>query len=123
MWGGGTLNDPRSHRRYVQARAAWLAGYGGGVGVCCLCGNGVDTSLPGTHPHGPTIEHRLPIRTIRASAQTYAEAVALACDTSMWALAHRRCQARQGQRVTAQLNKQRNNLRPNARVAGTSRDW
>ena len=118
---GVSVNDPRNHRRYLQARKAWLAGYQGRPGTCCLCGQPVNTSLPGTHRLGPTIEHRLPIRVIRATAQTWAECVALACDTSLWGLAHRRCQSRQGQAVTTVLNRRRNAARKAARTA--SRDW
>ena len=61
-----------------------------------LCGGMVLTSLPGTHPYGPTIEHRYPVRRIIADSRTWDEAVALACDTTWWALACRRCQDRQG---------------------------
>ena len=111
--------DPRRSNRYMTTRRAWLAGYAGGAGTCCLCGGRVDTSLPGTHPLGPTIEHRLPVRQIRAMVRTWAEAVALACDTSMWALAHNRCQAGQGARV---VNAQRRARREVERVEA-SRRW
>lgn len=90
------MSNPRQHRRYTETRAAWLAGYGGQLGTCVLCGHAVDTSLPGTHPAGPTVEHRLPIRHIIAMTQSDAEALAMACDTTLWALAHKRCQSRQG---------------------------
>ena len=113
--------DPRRSNRYMTTRRAWLAGYAGQHGTCCMCGQPVDTSLPGTHRYGPTIEHRLPIRTIRAQAQDWAHAVAIACDTSLWALAHNVCQARQGQRVTAAINKQRNEQQHAAE--GASRRW
>ena len=118
------MRDPRSHRRYVTTRRHWLNGYQGGPGTCCLCGNPVDTSLPGTDPHGPTIEHTLPIRDILALARDDAHALALACDTSLWQLAHRRCQARQGQVVTAGINRARNqSTKTLATALGASRDW
>ena len=111
-------NPLRSHRRYTEARARWLAGYGGGLAPCVLCGRPVNTSLPGTHPAGPTVEHRLPIRHITAIARDRAEALALACDTSMWALAHLHCQRRQGGRTGgAPRPPQR------ATVGGQSRQW
>lgn len=30
------------------------------VDTCSLCGQFVDKTLPGTHPRGPSIDHRLP---------------------------------------------------------------
>lgn len=113
------MNRLRSHRRYTQTRAAWLAGYAGGLGTCALCGRPVDTSLPGTHPWGPTIEHTIPIRRIHATAATPAEALALACDTSLWALAHLHCQRQQGARAAAQRRQRR---RPQT-MPGQSRQW
>ncbi len=93
------LKDPRSHKRYRTAAKAWIGEQPPGT-VCALCAQPVDTTLPSTTPDGPTVEHRLPIRRILAAAQTQAEALALACDTSLWGLAHRRCQDRQGAAVT-----------------------
>ena len=113
-------HDPRSSRRYTDTRRLWLAGYGGQDATCCMCGRPVDTSLPGTHPMGPTIEHRYPVRMILAEARDDAHAVEMACDTSWWAVAHSRCQSRQGQAVTSQINRARNGDR---RVAGASRVW
>ena len=116
--------DPRNTRRYVQTRRHWLAGFEGGHGTCCLCGRPVDTSLAGTNPHGPTIEHRVPIRELRTIARTWTELVALTCDTSLWALAHKRCQDRQGQAVTASINRARNQATATLATAlGASRDW
>lgn len=93
------MRDPRRSGPYVRARKQWLAQYAGGTGTCVICGGIVDTRLTGNHPAGPTIEHLLPVRRILAHAQTWEQVVALACDTSMWALAHRRCQDSQGARV------------------------
>lgn len=87
------MRDPRSHRRYVAARAAWLPT---AEPWCCLCSRPVDLTLPAGLPTSPTVEHTLPIRTILAMAGSYAEAVALACDTSLWRTAHLICQQRQG---------------------------
>lgn len=92
------MKDPRSHRRYVQTRAAWLPAQAGRR--CCLCGEPVDITLPATSRLGPTVEHTLPIRDILRLANSWAEAVAMACDTSLWDLAHRRCQSQQGARVS-----------------------
>lgn len=114
------MRDPRSHRRYVEARRLWLDGYGGGTGICILCKRPVNTSLPGTHPLGPTIEHRLPIRVIAATARDWPELLAMACDTRLWALAHRRCQSRQGAQVTNQRKKPR---RTRTQTVNSSREW
>ena len=94
-----TLRDPRSHRRYIEAANAYVLAAPKYV-PCALCDDDVDTDLPRTHSDGPTIEHRLPVRTILATARTQAEALALACDTALWAIAHSRCQSRQGASVT-----------------------
>lgn len=94
-----SLKDPRSHKRYRTAAKTYIAGRPPGT-PCALCDQPIDTTLPSTTPPGPTIEHRLPIRTILAQAQTQAEALALACDETLWALAHRQCQDRQGAAVT-----------------------
>lgn len=93
------MRDPRSHRRYVEAAREYKALNMGAP--CALCGQPVTA--------GPTVEHRLPIRTIRATARTYDEAVALACDQSMWAMAHKRCNSQQGARV---VNAQRPSSTP-----------
>lgn len=82
------MRDPRSHRRYVDAARVYKQQNHGAP--CALCGLPVLTS--------PTVEHRLPIITIQETARDYAEAVALACDQSMWAMAHSRCQSQQGAR-------------------------
>lgn len=114
------MRDPRSSGTYTKKRRAWLAALGD-VATCCLCGRLIDLALPGTDPHGPTIEHTLPIRDIRVIARDYREAVALACDITYWRSAHRRCQSRQGQAVTAAINRQRNEA---SRVLdGASRAW
>lgn len=83
------MRDPRSHRRYVEAARTYKQQNLGAP--CALCGLPVVSA--------PTVEHRLPIRTIRATARDYAEAVALACDQTMWAMAHSRCQSQQGARA------------------------
>jgi hypothetical protein len=86
--------DPRSHRRYVELARKYIAAHT--RANCVLCGVPIDLSLPRTAPGGPTIEHRYPIRRIRVEARTWVDCLALTCDTSMWALAHRKCQSRQG---------------------------
>lgn len=93
------MRDPRSHRRYRTAAKAHIAAHPPGT-PCCLCDQPIDTTLPSTHPQGPTIEHHVPVRDILAAARDDAEALAMACDTSAWGVAHRRCQDRQGASVT-----------------------
>lgn len=117
VWGWPMPNPIRSTHRYRTARALWLAGFKGQPHPCCMCGIPVDTSLPGTHPHGPTVEHQLPIRHIEAMARDFTQAVALACDTSMWGLAHKVCQDRQGAGV---VNAARGARRA---MIGASREW
>lgn len=93
------LRDPRSHRRYVEASAAYIARAPHLV-TCALCGEDVDTTLPRTHRRGPTIEHRLAVRFILANVRSQAEALAVACDEDLWSIAHSECQSRQGAGVT-----------------------
>ena len=90
------MRDPRSSRRYTELSADYIAARRHHVIECCLCHQPVTMSLPRTAPMGPTVEHRLPIRTIRATATSWPHAIQLCCDTTMWAIAHRRCQDRQG---------------------------
>lgn len=104
------MADPRSHPRYSRTRRAWLPT---ADPVCCHCRRPVDTSLPGTHPLGPTVEHTLPVRVILASVGSWADAVDLACDTSLWLLAHKRCNDAQGAHVTNA--KARQQVRPGSR--------
>lgn len=52
---------------------------------CSLCGKHVDKGLPGTHPMGPTIDHRIP-RSRGGSIY----------DPSNCALAHHRCNSAKG---------------------------
>ncbi len=106
--------DPRTSRRYQKARAAWLPSQAGLR--CWLCDQPVDVTLPGTHPAGPTVEHRLPVRDIQATAATWDDAVALACDVNLWAICHNKCNSRQGAVVS---NKRRHGKPDNP----PSRDW
>jgi hypothetical protein len=107
--------DPRSHRTYRTAAQAYITA-APDVIPCALCGHPLNTRLPGTHKWGATIEHRTPIRIILATARTNAEALAMACDTSQWGIAHRHCQSHQGGATTRERRTQR--PRPTA-----SRDW
>ena len=112
--------DPRSHRRYKDAARAWIASLPSPV-TCLLCGQPCNTTLPGTHPLGPTVEHQPPVRWIVANTRDYREAVAWVANPSTWAgVAHRRCQARQGQRATTAINRARNAGRA---ADGASRRW
>jgi 5-methylcytosine-specific restriction endonuclease McrA len=61
------------------------------AGKCHLCIKVVDTSLPGSHPQGPTIDHILPISD--GGADTRANV----------ALAHRQCNVARGNRGAMQL--------------------
>lgn len=111
------MRDPRSHRTYRTAAKAYIAAHPPGT-PCALCHQPVDTTLPSTTPDGPTIEHRLPIRRILLAATSQAEALALACDASMWGIAHRVCQDRQGGQVQADMKAGRAEV-----VYEPSRDW
>lgn len=91
------MTDPRRTYAYQKARRAWLPIAGD---VCCLCGLHVDKTLPGSHPQGPTVEHTVDV----------VHAPWLALDVSLWALAHRACNARKGaslggRRLAAQLGR------------------
>jgi hypothetical protein len=81
-------DDPRRSSAYVMARRRWINAQPNGT-PCALCGRPVDTSQSGNAPWGPTVEHRLPVR-------SHPE---LALDQSWWALAHRKCSDRQGAQV------------------------
>lgn len=85
--------DPRDSRRYRTARKRWLPT---AEPVCCLCGGEVDMLLPSRYPGSPTVEHTLPVREILAMTETREQAIALACDVSLWSVAHSKCQSRQG---------------------------
>lgn len=89
------MRDPRSHKRYRNARADYIARHGAQA-PCVLCGNPIDLALPGSHKWGPTIEHRVPVRHLRQMARTDDELLDLACDQRTWGLAHLACQRRQG---------------------------
>lgn len=89
--------DPRGHRRYRETRARWLRTANP---VCHLCGEHVDTTLPYGHPGAATVEHTLPVRMMTGTRQQILDQC---CDTSLWRVAHARCQGRQGQRVTTRI--------------------
>lgn len=90
------MKDPRSTRRYKELSASFIEQAKGNRVLCCLCGEPVDMQAPRTSPKGATIEHTLAIRHIRAQARSFLEAVDLACDASLWKIAHFRCQSQQG---------------------------
>ena len=90
------MKDPRGSSLYRRTKAQWLPT---ADTTCALCGKHVDTLLPPGYPQSPTVEHTLPIRTILTMTQTWDEAVTLACDTTLWAMAHHLCQSRQGGKV------------------------
>lgn len=112
--------DPLHDARYIRKRAAWLAGYAGQPHPCHHCGRPVDTTLPGTAQWGPTVEHTTPIRDIVAMARDYDDALAMALDTSRWALSHRRCNVLAGARVGGRMARKR---RVRTDDLGASRKW
>lgn len=117
-------HDPRASRAYLTKRKLWLTGFGGAIVPCALCGQPLDTALPPGRPGSPTVEHRVKVSTLRRMARDWAHLVALVCDTSMWAStpAHRRCQSRQGQRVTTAILRNRDPRRAPV-LGGASREW
>ena len=108
--------DPRRHSRYILAARRYLAALT--AANCALCGKPVDLSAPRTSPWGPTIEHRHPVRLIQRQARDWDEAVAMTCDTSLWAVAHKRCQSRQGAIAVNKMRGQRRKI-----VKNLSREW
>ena len=108
--------DPRRDSRYIVAARRYLAALT--HASCALCGRPVDMQAPRTSPYGATIEHRYPVRHILATTQSWDEAVALTCDTTLWAVAHRRCNSRQG---AIAVNKRRGQRRQI--VKNLSREW
>lgn len=108
--------DPRQSAIYRKRRREFIAN---ADPVCCMCGKWIAIGAPGTHPLGPTIEHRLAVRDIMASAVSQQACDELAADTTYWALAHRKCNDAQGARVTSRINAVRNG----ARRRSGSRDW
>jgi len=89
------MRDPRTSSRYQRTRREYIARHDNGH-PCALCHRPIDLTLPGTAKWGPTIEHRIPVRTLRLHAETWDALVTLTCDTRSWALAHSTCQQRQG---------------------------
>ena len=96
------MRDPRSHRRYTDLAAAHIAANQDRPINCALCGQPINMTSPRTHSDGPTIEHRLPIRTIIKQATSFDEALNMCCDTTKWAIAHRGCQNKQGGHAATQ---------------------
>lgn len=111
------MRDPRASRRYRTLRITWLRT---ADPTCALCGGDIDITLPGTHPWGPTVEHTVPVRTILAMTDTWPDALAMACDTSLWAMAHARCQQLQGASVGGRIVQARNRARA---IRRGSRAW
>lgn len=104
------MRDPRSHRSYQQAARSYINRQPNPAS-CSLCGETIDTRLPRTIPEGPTIEHRAPIRYLRTIAVDDADLLTLALDETNWALAHRRCQDKQGAAAANTRNTRRHNSR------------
>jgi hypothetical protein len=111
-----TNKDPRRDSRYIVAARRYLAALT--HASCCLCGRPVDMQAPRTSPYGATIEHRYPVRHIKAMAQNWDEVIALTCDTSLWSVAHRRCNSRQGAIAVNKMRGVRRQI-----VKNSSREW
>ena len=111
-----TDRDPRRDSRYIVAARRYLAAMT--AASCALCGRPVDMQAPRTSPLGATIEHRYPVRHIKAACQTWDEIIAMTCDTTLWSVAHRRCNSRQG---AIAVNKMRGTQRQI--VKNRSREW
>ncbi len=92
------MSDPRNSHRYKTLRAEYINARKP-TAPCALCGKTINLELPGTHPAGPTIEHLVKVHEMQRSTSHWETLVNLCCDTSAWALAHRRCQNRQGAQV------------------------
>lgn len=90
------IGNPRGSSRYAEAARAYINARRRDAVACALCGQAVDMEAPPLTRWSPSIEHQLPVREIRRIARSYAEAVDIACDQSMWAVAHKICQDRQG---------------------------
>ena len=86
--------DPRGHRRYQDLARQFIAEHDGAP--CAMCGRPVRAGLPIGHPHRATVEHTTPVRVMRRMTDDPARLLDLVCDVRLWALAHRRCQDRQG---------------------------
>ena len=88
----------RKTRAWQRARAECIRRSNG---ICSLCNRPVDLNLPGTHPLGPTVDHRHPLALGGALL-----------DPTTLRLAHLRCNSAKKDKVSA------GNTR---RIA--SRDW
>ena len=95
---GRSVRDPRSSSKYQKQRAQYINARKP-TAPCALCGKTIDLDLPGTHPAGPTIEHTIKVHIMQRMTDRWDTLVIMCCDTSSWALAHRRCQDRQGAQV------------------------
>ena len=98
------MKDPRSSRRYKTLRTQYINAHKP-TATCALCGHTINLDLPGTHPAGPTIEHQLKVHIMQRMTDQWDTLVTMCCDTSSWALAHRRCQDKQGAQVVNEKTK------------------
>jgi len=94
------LCDPRSSAQYTRAARTYINDRRRIEISCALCGELVNMAASSMTPLGPTIEHRIPVRSLKAMTDDRAELLRLVCDQSWWAIAHSRCQSRQGAAVT-----------------------
>lgn len=88
--------DPRWTRAYSVKAKAFIDLRRTQPIDCALCGEPVNMQAPSTTPTGPTVEHRIPVRALKRMAKDRAELIRLTCDEQWWAIAHKRCQDRQG---------------------------
>lgn len=96
----------RSSTRLQRLRAAVMAE----ETHCHICGDEIDRSLPGTHVDGPTLEHLIPVRTPEGIWHIFSR--------DHVALAHRRCNCGEGDRIQRGMERERVALSQAARWIG-----
>lgn len=101
------MSDPRSSGSYMRKARDYINARRLQPIDCALCGEPVQMQAPSTTPTGPTIEHTVPVRHLKRMAADRAELVALVCNTEWWAIAHRRCQDKQGAKAVNMRKKSR----------------
>lgn len=74
---------------YRQRRARAIANSGG---ICLLCGDAIDLTLSGNHPHGPTLEHVIPVS--RGGSPD---------DPANLSASHRHCNITRGDRLLSEM--------------------
>lgn len=101
---GGDM-DPRSSRKYRDARAKFLAR---SAPVCHWCGRAVSDDLPMGHPRKATADHLIEVD----------RAASVALDTRLWVVACHECNSSRGSRYWHATR----GSEPSG-VGSPSRDW